>query len=135
MLQSMQQQIYRQITHERERESKCWSPELDKSISSGAQYAMIDPACRVQLDEEMSKKMPVWLREMVLALYNWTLRSGWWMALVRLCTCRKECNKYDLTTDQCFWLAAHHNDWFRWFAIRNYLLSQFQFYRWGCQKK
>jgi hypothetical protein len=33
-----------------------------------------------------------------------------------LCTCRKECNKYDLTATQCFWLA-HHNDWLRWFAI------------------
>ncbi len=33
-----------------------------------------------------------------------------------LCTCRKECNKYDLTAAQCFRLA-HHNDWCRWFAI------------------
>ncbi len=47
-----------------------------------------------------------------------------------LCTCRKECNKYDLTAPQCFWLA-HHNDWSMWFAINNpppYLLSQFQFF-------
>jgi len=28
----------------------------------------------------------------------------------------KECNKYDLTRDPCFFLA-HHNDWSRWFAI------------------
>jgi len=24
-----------------------------------------------------------------------------------LCTCRKECNKYDLTATQCFWFACH----------------------------
>jgi hypothetical protein len=50
-----------------------------------------------------------------------------------LCTCRKECNKYDQTAAQCFWLA-HHNDWSRWFPIsspRPYLLSWFQFYGWG----
>jgi len=29
---------------------------------------------------------------------------------------RKESNKYDLTTVQCF-LLTHHNDWSRWFAI------------------
>jgi hypothetical protein len=29
---------------------------------------------------------------------------------------RKECNKYDITTLQCF-LLPHHNDWSRWFAI------------------
>jgi hypothetical protein len=33
-----------------------------------------------------------------------------------LYTCRKECNKYDLTPAQCFW-SAHRNDWSRWFAI------------------
>jgi len=33
-----------------------------------------------------------------------------------LCTCKKECNKYDLTAAQCFWFA-HHNDWSRWFVI------------------
>ncbi len=31
-------------------------------------------------------------------------------------TWRKECNKYDLTPAQCFWLA-HHNDSSKWFAI------------------
>jgi hypothetical protein len=30
--------------------------------------------------------------------------------------CRKECNKYDLTSVQWF-LLAHHNDLSRWFAI------------------
>jgi hypothetical protein len=33
-----------------------------------------------------------------------------------LCTCRKECKKYDPTAAQCFW-SAHHNDLSRWFAI------------------
>jgi hypothetical protein len=49
-----QQAIYRQITHERERESKCWSPELEKSISSGALSEIDTSGCK--LDEEMSKK-------------------------------------------------------------------------------
>ncbi len=40
------------------------------------------------------------------------------MASKRLCTCRKECNKYDLTAAQCFSLA-HHNNRSRWFAISN----------------
>jgi len=33
-----------------------------------------------------------------------------------LYTCRKGCNKYDVTACQCLWLA-HHNHWSRWFAI------------------
>jgi hypothetical protein len=52
-----------------------------------------------------------------------------------LCTCRKECNKYDLTASQCFSLA-HHNDWSKWFAICSvpaYSLSLFQSYGWGCK--
>jgi len=32
-----------------------------------------------------------------------------------LCTSRKECNKYDLTAPQCFWLA-HQNVWSMWFV-------------------
>jgi hypothetical protein len=32
------------------------------------------------------------------------------------CTCRKECNKYDLSASQYLWLA-HHTDRPRWFAI------------------
>jgi hypothetical protein len=43
------------------------------------------------------------------------LLSLWWLAgKWRRCAvhCRKECNKYDLTTVQCF-LLAHHNDWSR----------------------
>jgi hypothetical protein len=35
-----------------------------------------------------------------------------------LCTCREECNNYDL--DCCcsvFLIDPYHNDWSRWFAI------------------
>jgi hypothetical protein len=31
-------------------------------------------------------------------------------------TCRKGCNKYDLTASQCF-LLPDHNDWSKWFVI------------------
>jgi hypothetical protein len=31
-------------------------------------------------------------------------------------------------------LVAGHNDWSKWVAISSYLLSQFQFYGWGCRK-
>ncbi len=56
-----------------------------------------------------------------------------------VCTCRKECNKYDLTAAQYVWLA-HRNDWSRWFAISSLCLtpiwcpSQFHLYGWGCKK-
>jgi hypothetical protein len=43
------------------------------------------------------------------------------MAGKRVCTCRKECDKYDLIAAvECFWLA-HHNDSSRWFAITSSL--------------
>jgi hypothetical protein len=51
-------------------------------------------------------------------------------------TFRKECNKYDLTAAQWFWLA-HHKNWFRWFAISSpltYLLSLSQTYGRCCKK-
>jgi hypothetical protein len=35
-----------------------------------------------------------------------------------LCTCKEECNKYDLSAAECF-LSAHHIDWFKWFAINS----------------
>jgi hypothetical protein len=78
--------------------------------------------------------VPVWLQKMVFAQHNCARRRGWQIAL---CARREECNKYDLTGAQCFWLA-HNNDWFRWFAISSpptdpYLLPQFQFY-WGVCK-
>jgi hypothetical protein len=33
-----------------------------------------------------------------------------------MCTCREECNKWDLTADPYFWFV-NHNDWSRWFAL------------------
>jgi hypothetical protein len=63
--------------------------------------------------------MLAWLRKMVLAQHNFRC-SSWLVngtAKATVCTCRKECNKYDLTDAQCLWLLAHHNDWSRWFAI------------------
>jgi hypothetical protein len=33
-----------------------------------------------------------------------------------LCTCKKECNKYDLIVVQCFW-SVRHNDLSMWFLI------------------
>jgi hypothetical protein len=41
----------------------------------------------------------------------WLVRGA-----VAMCTCRKECNKYDLTAAPCFWLT-HHDDSSTWFAI------------------
>ncbi len=55
-----------------------------------------------------------------------------------ICTCRKECNKYDLTAAQYFWLVDH-NDWSMWFvAISSpsphlFCLSQFQFFIGGVE--
>jgi hypothetical protein len=52
-----------------------------------------------------SENMPVWLRKMVLAQNNSTdAMPGKKAQQQTLCTCRKECNKYDLT-------AAHVSDW------------------------
>ncbi len=47
-----------------------------------------------------------------------SLGSLGWLAkgAATLCTCRKDCNKYDPICGQCFWLA-NHNDWPMWFAI------------------
>jgi hypothetical protein len=59
------------------------------------------------------QRMPVWHRKVVLAPHNRASCRGWWKALR---TCRKQCNKCDLTAAQCFWLA-YHNDTSRWFAI------------------
>jgi hypothetical protein len=109
---------------------------LSKSISSGAQYVVI-----LQSKNGWRKSNPTYAG---LAQENgfgsaW-LRSLPWLVKgsAVLCTCKKECNKYDLTAAQCFWLT-HHNDWSRWFVISSqsptYLLSQFQFYWWGCKKE
>jgi hypothetical protein len=57
-----------------------------------------------------------WMRKMVLAQHNSAVCGGWWKGATTVWTRREECNKYDPTAAQCFWLA-HHNDWSRWFTI------------------
>jgi hypothetical protein len=52
-----------------------------------------------------------WFWLSIIAYVAWLLKGA-----AALCTCRKECNKCDLTAAQYFSLA-HHNDWSRWFAI------------------
>jgi len=64
-----------------------------------------------------NQSMPVWLRKIVLEKHYSLLAVAAKAAAV-LCTCRKECNKYDLIEAHCFRLV-HHNDWFRWFVISN----------------
>ncbi len=57
-------------------------------------------------------------------LYQFDLGNWFWLCIIAqlvwragaLCTCREECNKYDLTAAQCFWLAHHNNNWSRWFV-------------------
>ncbi len=60
-----------------------------------------------------------------------------WQQQCRVQTCKKECNKYDLTASQCFSLV-YHNDWSKWFAVSSpphiSLLSHFQCYGWGCKR-
>jgi hypothetical protein len=67
--------------------------------------------------------MPVSLRKFVLAQHTCGgcrayLRTLPWLVkgAAALCTCREECNKYDLTAAQSLWLADD-NDWSKWFAI------------------
>jgi hypothetical protein len=80
-----------------------------KSISNGMWSEQLYWMKKIQ-------HMSVWLRKLVLAQHN-CARLPW---LVKgagaLCTCRKECNKYEPIAAHCFWLV-HHNDWSRWFAI------------------
>jgi hypothetical protein len=70
-------------------------------------------SCTVKLDEENPTNA-------ALAHKNWfgpvQLRTSPVKCAAALCTCRKECNKCDLTAAQCF-LLGHRNDWSRWFAI------------------
>ncbi len=69
----------------------------------------------VKLDEENSIYAGLAQENGFGSTYLYT--SPWLVkGTAALCTCRKECNKYDLTPAQCFWLA-HHNDWSRWFAF------------------
>ncbi len=74
-------------------------------------------SCIVKLDEEI-QQMPVWLRKMVSGPHICVYLSSWLSKRLSstVCTCTKECNKYDLTAAQCFWLA-HHNDSSMWFTI------------------
>jgi hypothetical protein len=83
-----------------------------ESISSGAQY--------VNLHSTIG-----WRK---VKIYGFGSRQRYWFSIIaqfevakrqqQHCApaARKECNKYDLTTTQGFWLT-HHNDWSRWFAI------------------
>jgi hypothetical protein len=71
-------------------------------------------SCTVQLDEEKSKNMPVWLRKVVLAQHHCTLCNGFvmmhslqWLvkgAATVVFTSTIECNKYDMT-------AVSVSDW------------------------
>jgi hypothetical protein len=79
-----------------------------------------------------SQNMLVWVRKMgFLDQQNCTLcavvaRNRRTVTLpVR--TCRNAYTEYDLTAAaaQCFWLAHHHNDWSRWFAISTPLTCLF----------
>jgi len=75
--------------------------------------------------------MSVWVRKIVLAQHIYAHLQWLVQGTAMLCTCRKECNKYDMTPAQCFW-SAHHNDssfpspWFAISSLPTYLLSQFQ---------
>jgi hypothetical protein len=67
----------------------------------------------VKLDEEKSKHGLAHengFGSPYLQRLRWLVKGA-----ATLCTCIKECNKYDLTAAQCFRLA-HHIDWYRWFA-------------------
>jgi hypothetical protein len=77
----------------------------------------------VKFDEE-NPGMPVRLRKMVLALQkcaccHGSSRAQHLQKAPTESTYRNECNKYDLTATQCFWLA-HHNDWSGWIAFSSF---------------
>jgi hypothetical protein len=67
--------------------------------------------CIVKLDDKKSKHAGL------------VQENDFWLRLRCLikcaatpCTSVKECNRYDLTVTECFWLA-HHNDSSRWLPI------------------
>jgi len=72
-------------------------------------------SCTVKFDEEKPKNACLaqenGFGSAKLHSFPWLVKGE-----AALCTCRKECNKYDLIATECFWLA-HHNDSPRWFAI------------------
>jgi hypothetical protein len=68
-----------------------------KSIPSGARYLI----CTVKLDEEnptyASLGQENGFSSALLQWLPWLVKAA-----AAPCTCRKECNKYDLTAAQCF---------------------------------
>jgi hypothetical protein len=70
-----------------------------KSISSGASYVILHSKIRWR----KVKTMRVWLRKISLHSLQGLVKGS-----RMLCTCTKECNKFDLTAAQCFWLAYHN---------------------------
>ncbi len=80
-------------------------------------------SCKVKLDEENLNSaglaQDIGLGSAKLYTFPWLVKRE-----AALCTSRKECNKYDLTATECFWLA-HHNDSPRWFAISSQSPPQF----------
>jgi hypothetical protein len=66
-----------------------------------------------------SLQVLVWYKLLNIPVLSWyivsfeNLHSKKKFSLI--CTCRKECNKYDLTAAQYFWLVDH-NDWSMWFV-------------------
>jgi hypothetical protein len=68
--------------------------------------------CTLKLDQEKSKHAG--LAEHNCKILQWLVKCA-----ETLCTCRKECRKYDSTGAQWFWLA-HHTDWCTWFAISSH---------------
>ncbi len=65
-------------------------------------------SCTVKLDEEnpmyVSLAQENGFGSAELCTMPWLVKC-----IAMLCTCRKECNKYDLTVAQCF-SSAHRND-------------------------
>jgi len=66
----------------------------ESTSSSSAQYMI----CTVKLDEEKSKH-PGLVQENG---FRFTIIAVAGTDIATACTCRKECNKYDLTAAQCF---------------------------------
>jgi hypothetical protein len=73
---------------------------------------------KTKLDEEKSKHASFGWGKFVLAQHHCTILPWLVKGTITMCTCRKKCNKYDLTAAHCLWLA-YHNDWSRLFAINS----------------
>jgi len=71
-----------------------------------------------------------WFWLSIIAYVAWLLKGA-----AALCTCRKECNKCDLTAAQYFSLAIIMiGPGGLLLVAPTYLQSQFQFYWWGCKR-